>query len=171
MVSQVFAWYIKLLNLQYFNSMSIPWQFEQQANEVVANLHWVKNVKVTMSAQPAKPVFTGQLPPGLQTISNIIAVSSCKVGFLIPFVALHFPGYDYFSSWHLAAKCFWSCFEKVDYDIRMACSFTCCLATKIRKYYSLISSIMTAVCQNCSGRRGKIDCSCKSCIYFGWNGS
>ncbi|XP_039164080.1 fe-S cluster assembly factor HCF101, chloroplastic isoform X3 [Eucalyptus grandis] len=52
--------------------------FEQQANEVVANLHWVKNVKVTMSAQPAKPVFTGELPPGLQTISNIIAVSSCK---------------------------------------------------------------------------------------------
>ncbi|KAK3439265.1 hypothetical protein EUGRSUZ_C03953 [Eucalyptus grandis] len=54
--------------------------FEQQANEVVANLHWVKNVKVTMSAQPAKPVFTGELPPGLQTISNIIAVSSCKGG-------------------------------------------------------------------------------------------
>ncbi|KAL3747535.1 hypothetical protein ACJRO7_016343 [Eucalyptus globulus] len=54
--------------------------FEQQANEVVANLHWVKNVKATMSAQPAKPVFTGELPPGLQMISNIIAVSSCKGG-------------------------------------------------------------------------------------------
>ncbi|KAK3439273.1 hypothetical protein EUGRSUZ_C04130 [Eucalyptus grandis] len=55
-------------------------EFEQQANEVVANLHWVKNVKATMSAQPAKPVFTGELPPGLQMISNIIAVSSCKGG-------------------------------------------------------------------------------------------
>lgn len=54
-------------------------QFEQRANEVVAALPWVKKVNVTMSAQPAKPVFAGQLPPGLQTISNIVAVSSCKV--------------------------------------------------------------------------------------------
>ncbi|XP_034700200.1 fe-S cluster assembly factor HCF101, chloroplastic isoform X1 [Vitis riparia] len=54
--------------------------FEQKANEVVAMLPWVKNVNVTMSAQPARPVFAGQLPAGLQTISNIIAVSSCKGG-------------------------------------------------------------------------------------------
>ncbi|AES76761.2 fe-S cluster assembly factor HCF101, chloroplastic [Medicago truncatula] len=54
--------------------------FEKQANEVVAVLPWVKNVNVTMSAQPAKPLFAEQLPAGLQTISNIIAVSSCKGG-------------------------------------------------------------------------------------------
>ncbi|CAN4094360.1 unnamed protein product [Withania somnifera] len=54
--------------------------FEQKANEVIAALPWVKKVNVTMSAQPAKPIFAGQLPPGLQTISNIIAVSSCKGG-------------------------------------------------------------------------------------------
>uniref|UniRef100_A0A6N2NB94 MIP18 family-like domain-containing protein n=1 Tax=Salix viminalis TaxID=40686 RepID=A0A6N2NB94_SALVM len=54
--------------------------FEQKANEVVALLPWVKNVKVTMSAQPARPVYAGLLPQGLQTISNIIAVSSCKGG-------------------------------------------------------------------------------------------
>ncbi|CAL5400329.1 fe-S cluster assembly factor HCF101, chloroplastic [Camellia sinensis] len=54
--------------------------FEQQANEVVAAVPWVKKVNVTMSAQPAKPIFSGQLPPGLQTISNIVAVSSCKGG-------------------------------------------------------------------------------------------
>ncbi|XP_010254191.1 PREDICTED: fe-S cluster assembly factor HCF101, chloroplastic-like isoform X2 [Nelumbo nucifera] len=54
--------------------------FEQKANEVVAMLPWVKKVNVTMSAQPARPVFAGQLPTGLQTISNIIAVSSCKGG-------------------------------------------------------------------------------------------
>ncbi|CAI0629005.1 unnamed protein product [Linum tenue] len=54
--------------------------FEKQANEVVAGLPWVKNVSVTMSAQPAKPMYGAMLPPGLQTISNIIAVSSCKGG-------------------------------------------------------------------------------------------
>ncbi|KAL6221829.1 hypothetical protein ACLB2K_005222 [Fragaria x ananassa] len=54
--------------------------FEQKANEVVNELPWVKNVNVTMSAQPAKPLYAGQLPAGLQTISNIVAVSSCKGG-------------------------------------------------------------------------------------------
>ncbi|KAK9102155.1 hypothetical protein Sjap_019409 [Stephania japonica] len=54
--------------------------FEQKANEVVAIIPWVKKVNVTMSAQPARPVYAGQLPMGLQTISNIVAVSSCKGG-------------------------------------------------------------------------------------------
>ncbi|BBH08394.1 Fe-S cluster assembly factor HCF101, chloroplastic [Prunus dulcis] len=54
--------------------------FEQKANEVVNLLPWVKNVSVTMSAQPARPIYAEQLPAGLQTISNIIAVSSCKGG-------------------------------------------------------------------------------------------
>ncbi|GER26270.1 cytosolic Fe-S cluster assembly factor NUBP2 homolog [Striga asiatica] len=54
--------------------------FEQKAHEVVAAIPWVEKVKVTMSAQPARPVFSGQLPPGLQTISNVVAVSSCKGG-------------------------------------------------------------------------------------------
>ncbi|KAK4781245.1 hypothetical protein SAY87_017351 [Trapa incisa] len=54
--------------------------FEQKANEVVAALPWVKNVQVIMSAQPAKPIFVDQLPAGLQKISSIIAVSSCKGG-------------------------------------------------------------------------------------------
>ncbi|OWM66008.1 hypothetical protein CDL15_Pgr015434 [Punica granatum] len=54
--------------------------FEQKANEVVAAIPWVKNVRVTMSAQPSRPVFAGQLPAGLQKISSIIAVSSCKGG-------------------------------------------------------------------------------------------
>ncbi|KAJ6805647.1 fe-S cluster assembly factor HCF101, chloroplastic isoform X1 [Iris pallida] len=54
--------------------------FEQQANEVVAELPWVNKVNVKMSAQPAKPIFAGELPKGLQRISNIVAVSSCKGG-------------------------------------------------------------------------------------------
>eukprot|EP01018_Ginkgo_biloba_P021141 Gb_01824 [translate_table: standard] len=53
--------------------------FEQQANNVVAAIPWVKQVNVTMSAKPAKPVFVEDVPRGLQTVSNIIAVSSCKV--------------------------------------------------------------------------------------------
>lgn len=54
--------------------------FKQKAHEVVATITWVKNVKVTMSAKPAHTVFTGQLPEGLRTISNVVAVSSCKGG-------------------------------------------------------------------------------------------
>ncbi|XP_047054296.1 fe-S cluster assembly factor HCF101, chloroplastic-like isoform X1 [Lolium rigidum] len=54
--------------------------FEEKANEVVVALPWVKKVNVTMSAQPAQPIYAGELPEGLQKISNIIAVSSCKGG-------------------------------------------------------------------------------------------
>lgn len=46
---------------------------------MVAALPWVKKVNVTMSAQPARPLYAEQLPVGLQSISNIVAVSSCKV--------------------------------------------------------------------------------------------
>ncbi|GMH08655.1 hypothetical protein Nepgr_010495 [Nepenthes gracilis] len=54
--------------------------FEQRANEVVSMLSWIKSVKVTMSTQPARPVFAGELLRGLLTILNIVAVSSCKGG-------------------------------------------------------------------------------------------
>lgn len=46
---------------------------------MVAAMPWVNRVNVTMSAQPAKPIYAADLPMGLQTVSNIIAVSSCKV--------------------------------------------------------------------------------------------
>ncbi|KAL0337435.1 UNVERIFIED_CONTAM: Fe-S cluster assembly factor, chloroplastic [Sesamum calycinum] len=39
--------------------------FEQKAHEVVAALPWVETVKVTMSAQPARPVFAGETPAGM----------------------------------------------------------------------------------------------------------
>ncbi|KAI5680597.1 hypothetical protein M9H77_01824 [Catharanthus roseus] len=54
--------------------------FEQQANDEVAALPWVNRVNVTMSAQPARPIYAADLPMGLQTVSNIVAVSSCKGG-------------------------------------------------------------------------------------------
>lgn len=49
---------------------------------MVEALPWVEKVNVTMSAQPARPVYAGKLPAGLQTISNVVAVSSCKVACL-----------------------------------------------------------------------------------------
>lgn len=49
---------------------------------MVSALPWVQKVEVTMSAQPARPLFASQLPAGLQTISNVVAVSSCKVTLL-----------------------------------------------------------------------------------------
>jgi len=72
-------------------------QFEQQANEVVAMLPWVKNVKVTMSAQPARPIYAEQLPAGLRTISNIVAVSSCKVDLC----------------WRFSFIVYWSCYTEL----------------------------------------------------------
>ncbi|KAK6119068.1 hypothetical protein DH2020_047186 [Rehmannia glutinosa] len=42
--------------------------FEQEAHEMVTPLPWVEKVKVTMSAQPARPIFPEQFPAGLQTI-------------------------------------------------------------------------------------------------------
>ena len=69
------------MNTSHFKCKSLlpcAVQFEQKANEVVAALPWVKKVDVTMSAQPAQPTYGGELPEGLQKISNIIAVSSCK---------------------------------------------------------------------------------------------
>lgn len=55
-------------------------QFEQQAKEKVLAITWVKEVNVQMTAQPAKPIIPDDVPLGLKKVSNIIAVSSCKVG-------------------------------------------------------------------------------------------
>ena len=66
--------------------MNCDVQFEEKANEVVVALPWVKKVNVTMSAQPAQPIYAGELPEGLQKISNIIAVSSCKAR---PYTPIH----------------------------------------------------------------------------------
>ena len=54
-------------------------QFERQAREYVGSLPWVKEVQLTMTAQPTKPLMPTDLPRGLSRVSNIIAVSSCKV--------------------------------------------------------------------------------------------
>lgn len=54
-------------------------QFEQQAKEKVSAIAWVKQVDVKMTAQPAKPLIADDVPAGLRKVSNIVAVSSCKV--------------------------------------------------------------------------------------------
>lgn len=40
---------------------------------------WVKGVSVKMTAQPAKPLIADDVPAGLKKVSNVVAVSSCKV--------------------------------------------------------------------------------------------
>lgn len=47
--------------------------------EKVTAIPWVNGVTVKMTAQPAKPLIADDVPAGLKKVSNIIAVSSCKV--------------------------------------------------------------------------------------------
>eukprot|EP00241_Pyramimonas_parkeae_P002257 CAMPEP_0114245208 /NCGR_PEP_ID=MMETSP0058-20121206/11762_1 /TAXON_ID=36894 /ORGANISM="Pyramimonas parkeae, CCMP726" /LENGTH=532 /DNA_ID=CAMNT_0001358223 /DNA_START=344 /DNA_END=1942 /DNA_ORIENTATION=+ len=55
-------------------------QFEQEAREKVGSLPWVKEVKLTMTAQPVKPIGASDMPGGLSRVRHVIAVSSCKGG-------------------------------------------------------------------------------------------
>jgi len=55
-------------------------EFERQAREYVGELEWVKNVDLTMTAQPVKPLMAEDMPAGLKGVRHVIAVSSCKGG-------------------------------------------------------------------------------------------
>lgn len=58
-------------------------EFERKAHSVVAALHWVKDVDVTMDATPPRPIRSEQdRPQGLRSVAHVIAVSSCKGGML-----------------------------------------------------------------------------------------
>ena len=54
-------------------------EFERQAKAFVGELEWVKNVRVTMTAQPARN-DAPETVEGLRRVRHIIAVSSCKGG-------------------------------------------------------------------------------------------
>ncbi|KAL2645017.1 hypothetical protein R1flu_012604 [Riccia fluitans] len=54
--------------------------FLDQSKDRVGSLPWVKEVNVTLSSQPARPLIAENVPKGLQRVSNIVAVSSCKGG-------------------------------------------------------------------------------------------
>ena len=54
-------------------------EFERQAKAFVEELEWVKNVRVTMTAQPARN-DAPETVEGLRRVRHIIAVSSCKGG-------------------------------------------------------------------------------------------
>ena len=51
-----------------------------QANEYVSQLAWVKQVDLTMTAQPVKALGATDMPGGLKFVKHVIAVSSCKGG-------------------------------------------------------------------------------------------
>ena len=55
-------------------------EFERKARAYVETLEWVRQVDVTMDAQPPRPLVTDDRPPGLQKVAHVIAVSSCKGG-------------------------------------------------------------------------------------------
>lgn len=77
-------------------------QFERQARDNVGSLAWVRSVEVTMTAQPPKPLQAEEVPRGLQKVSNIIAVSSCKVCFGHTYGAIVLPALLSLSSWNPA---------------------------------------------------------------------
>lgn len=55
-------------------------QFQKEANEYVSQLAWVKQVDLTMTAQPVKALGATDMPGGLKFVKHVIAVSSCKGG-------------------------------------------------------------------------------------------
>ena len=55
-------------------------EFERKARAYVETLEWVRQVEVTMDAQPPRPLVADDRPPGLQRVAHVIAVSSCKGG-------------------------------------------------------------------------------------------
>ena len=55
-------------------------EFERKAHAYVETLEWVRQVDVTMDAQPPRPLVADDRPPGLQKVAHVIAVSSCKGG-------------------------------------------------------------------------------------------
>ncbi len=55
-------------------------EFERKARAYVETLEWVRQVEVTMDAQPPRPLVADDRPPGLQKVAHVIAVSSCKGG-------------------------------------------------------------------------------------------
>eukprot|EP00793_Prasinoderma_coloniale_P001195 PRCOL_00006186-RA len=54
-------------------------RFQEDAENVTLALPWVESVDVALSAAPPKPLIP-QMPEGLQKVSSIIAVYSCKGG-------------------------------------------------------------------------------------------
>ncbi|CAK0786755.1 hypothetical protein CVIRNUC_009969 [Coccomyxa viridis] len=56
-------------------------EFERKARDYVAELHWVQQVDVTMTAQPQRPMTPDEgRSGGLKSVTHVIAVSSCKGG-------------------------------------------------------------------------------------------
>lgn len=150
-------------------------QFEQQAKEKVSAIPWVKGVNVKMTAQPAKPLIADDVPAGLKKVSNIVAVSSCKVPWTLP---LHSFGMVVVNLHCFCPLKHLINLQLVLYGYFCPTPFSCTVYVLARetlqrdqpyKLYTLESRVCFSYCF-CAGWSWEVHSGSKPCVFTGTNG-